>query len=69
MPKAEYLDTVTQGLLKIDEHMNLVWKALAEAQDDGEDTDVYHTLNDLAGVLSKYGEEGGFFHQVLEEFF
>lgn len=69
MPKAEYLDIVEKGLTEMQDAINEVWIQLARANDEEDGGDIYHALNDLMGISSKYVEEQGFFHQILEEYF
>jgi len=69
VPKAEYLDTVEKGLTEMSGAINQVWIELAKASEDEDAGDLYHALNDLMGISSKYVEEQGFFHQILEEYF
>jgi len=69
VPKAEYLDQVATHLEDLTKDIHAVWKALAEADEEGNDDNVYHALNDLAGTCSKKGEDGGFFHTIMETYF
>jgi len=54
-------------LLLVNKAIDVLWIALS-ADIENEDT-IYHALNDLSGLMAKIGEEGGFFHQILEEYF
>jgi len=54
---------IMESLELIDREMNSVWHALVEGNLSG----LEGSLSDLSGTLAKFGEEGGFFNQVLED--
>jgi len=56
-------------MAEIDMGTTKLWQALVFAEEGEQDGEVYHALNDLAGLLQKYGVDRGLFSQILEEYF
>ncbi len=70
MPKAEYLDKEVEQMLRdYIRCLSLQLGVLEHSLTHFKKATIYHDVNDTCGLMAKYVEEGGFFNQILEEYF